>query len=730
MNQNAFANTIFNVLRDNHNPTLEIAERYNANGWAVTPVQFKTKQPILSGWQHGGIAEDALSYYVGLDPLNIGIVLGEPSHGLVDIDIDDPLAIPFAEKLLPKTNCIFGRRSMPRSHWIYQVPGPERREAFVISGKTIIELRGNGHLTVFPGSVHPSGELIEFESGFDGDPGQTTWDDLKNAARKIAIVTLLSKRWTPGSRHALSLSVSGLLSQLGWTEDEVDRLVRLVATQRKDEEIFDRLNSVKTTFETAAGGRPISGRRELIELLGEDAVSAIERWHGATATTPSSTQVPTLSDIASDAGAADAFADARRDDLIFRDDTNCWFRRCRQVFRPISPVQVQGEAKQFMQERVSSAEPFAPTRSLLSKAKIDNLLKLSRHRFRLEPELFDQAKHLVGCEDGTILDLNAQSIVSETTSIVTKTLRCSFVPEADCPQFKAFLNQIFEDDQTVISFVQRAIGYSLSGYVSEQCFFLLVGKGSNGKSTFLSTLQNVFGDYAATTPAQTLMVDRYGNQQTNDLAKLVGIRFVTATETEKGQRLAESKIKRITGGDRIACRELYGHLFEYVPQFKLWLATNDPPEFSGGDESIARRIRVIEFPVTFDEATQDQQLPARLLNEAPGILNWALQGYVDWKQQGLNPPDQIKIATKSYRIDNDTVGQFIEACCIEDRTGKTSARGLHDAYKIWCFGSGLEPIPSTTFGKELKRHRFKSVKERSGNSWSGLRLKEFVRVER
>ena len=163
---------------------------------------------------------------------------------------------------------------------------------------------------------------------------------------------------------------------------------------------------------------------------------------------------------------------------------------------------------------------------------------------------------------------------------------------------------------------QLATAYG--GHISEQCFFLLVGKGSNGKSTFLSTLQNVFGDYAVTTPAQTLMVDRYGNQQTNDLAKLVGIRFVAATETEKGQRLAESKIKRITGGDRIACRELYGHLFEYVPQFKLWLATNDPPEFSSSDESIARRIRVIEFPVTFDETAQDQQLSARLLSEVSG----------------------------------------------------------------------------------------------------------------
>jgi putative DNA primase/helicase len=143
--------------------------------------------------------------------------------------------------------------------------------------------------------------------------------------------------------------------------------------------------------------------------------------------------------------------------------------------------------------------------------------------------------------------------------------------------------------------------------------------------------------------------------------------------------------------------------------------------FQGGDESIARRIRVVEFPVTFDEAAQDHQLPTRLLNEASGILNWALRGYVEWKRQGLNPPDRIKIATKGYRSDNDTVGQFIEACCIEDPKAKSTARELYAAYKTWCFDSALEPIPNVTFDKDLGRRGFESKNGRSGNAWAGLR---------
>jgi putative DNA primase/helicase len=246
-----------------------------------------------------------------------------------------------------------------------------------------------------------------------------------------------------------------------------------------------------------------------------------------------------------------------------------------------------------------------------------------------------------------------------------------------------------------------------------------LGKGSNGKTTLLNILQDVFGDYAATTPTQTLIASRYGNQQTNDLAKLVGVRFVTASETEKGERLAEGKLKSITGGDRIPCRELYEKLFEYDPQFKLWLATNNPPNFSGGDFSISRRIYVIDFPMTFE---RDRGLQARLLKEAPGILNWAVQGYAAWKLQGLNPPEEVMLATDSYRIENDSVGQFIEACCVRDEKAKETTRTLHKAYEEWCCESGLEPMPSNSFGKELKRRGFEPIKGRRGNGWQGLRL--------
>ncbi len=691
--------------------TNAIAKKYLDKGWAVTPVAYRTKRPLLNDWTNARLTLDAIDQHFGSARVNIGVVLGDPSGGLVDVDIDDPDALPFADHFLPDTDCAFGHRSSPRSHRLYQVRSPGRHVGFDVAGKPIVELRGNGHLTVFPGSVHPSAERIQFEDGYDGDPNLTEWPDLHSALLKIATATVLSKGWSEGSRHRLALSASGFLLSRGWAKNDVLEVIRAVCRHKNDPELSDdRLTCVETTYEALEQRQPVSGRYDLEAILPTDAVCAMERWSKAAgylqAPSPALTTGTTSDfDICTDAGAADAFAHEMQGQLIYLDEQDRWYRRDNQLFRPISYVQVQGEAKRFMQSQVGLVGIVGSTRSLLSKSKIDNLLTLSRHHLRFDPELLDASKHLIGCADGSVLDLDTHAF-SSNGPLVTKAVRCQFDPQADCPEFKRFLRQIFAENEALISYVRRAIGYSLSGHVSEQCLFILVGKGSNGKSTLLTVLQYVFGDYAATTPAQTLMVNRHGNEQTNDLAKLLGIRFVTAAETEKGQRLAESKIKRITGGDRIACRELYKNLFEYEPQFKIWLATNDAPQFSGGDHSISRRIRVIPFTVTFDEASQDHGLQDRLLNEASGILNWALQGYAEWKLQGLNPPDEVMLATNSYRIENDSVGQFIECCCIRDDKARETTRKLHQAYDEWCRESGIEPMPCNLFGKELRATRF------------------------
>ena len=333
----------------------------------------------------------------------------------------------------------------------------------------------------------------------------------------------------------------------------------------------------------------------------------------------------------------------------------------------------------------------------------------------------DADRNLAGCLDGSVLRLARQNTNTDSV-FVTKKLGTNSQEGAICPDWTKFLDQIFEGDCQLISFLQRAVGYSLTGHVSEQCLFILVGTGANGKSTFLKVLQCLLGDYAATVPMQTLMQQRHGTQ-TNDLAHLVGKRLVVASEGEPGQRLAESKIKLMTGGDRIACRALYQNFFEFDPQFKLWLATNDLPEITGTTEAIWRRIRVIEFPVTIPPAEQDKELADRLIAELPGILQWALHGLSEWRKADLAPPKSVLQSTKSYRHDNDTVGQWIESACICEPARRASMKQLYETYRVWCEQSSLDALPNAAFGKELTRRGFAVVKTNRGNDRRGIGLK-------
>jgi putative DNA primase/helicase len=263
----------------------------------------------------------------------------------------------------------------------------------------------------------------------------------------------------------------------------------------------------------------------------------------------------------------------------------------------------------------------------------------------------------------------------------------------------------------------------LSGETSEQCLFILVGTGANGKSTLLNVLNRLFGDYAGTTPMQTLTASKFNNGQTNDLAAMDGKRFVSASDGEADQKLAVTKIKLMTGGDKIACRALYKDYSTFTPQLKLWVATNDVPDAPGADEALMRRIMIIRFPVVIPVEERDHNLPNNLAEELAGILNWALRGYDDWTRNKLQPPHEVNEATNSYRTDNDPVGQFIEDRCEQVAAARVSTKVLYDNFEGWCSANGHDLIPISEFGKILGRKKFQKKKVSGGLSgWLGLQL--------
>ena len=276
---------------------------------------------------------------------------------------------------------------------------------------------------------------------------------------------------------------------------------------------------------------------------------------------------------------------------------------------------------------------------------------------------------------------------------ITKHLGTVFDPSAACPRWILFLNEVFHGDAELIAYIQRAIGYSLTGDVSEQAFFLCIGKGSNGKSVLFNIIGKLLGDYAGSTDFVTFDADTA--EARGDLAKLKGTHLVTIIETDEDKHLAEARIKAITGKDRvITARALYERPFDYHVTFKLWLAMNHPPVVRGTDKGIWRRIQRIDFTETFENSRDDKTLEDKLVQELPGILNWALIGLKQWHSQRLSPAQSVRTVTNKYRDDSNMVGQWLDECTA---TGEKMEMKFKDGYKsfeLWCRDHGIKNVPS------------------------------------
>ena len=290
---------------------------------------------------------------------------------------------------------------------------------------------------------------------------------------------------------------------------------------------------------------------------------------------------------------------------------------------------------------------------------------------------------LLCVKNGTI-DLSGGNFRKhEKNDFITKMAEVVYDPKADCPEWKKFIREIMNYNNELVVYLQTISGWAVTGDTSEQTMFILFGTGANGKSTFLNTLMYILGDYAVATPTETFMA-RKNDQIGNDLARLRGTRFVTTTETEQGKKLAEPLIKQITGNDKITARFLYGEYFNFLPAFKVFMATNHKPSIRGADHGIWRRIKLIPFTTRIPEEKQDKRLEEKLKAEASGILNWLLEGVNRWKKSGLKTPQAVLYATDEFRSDMDIIGNFVKECCVQKAGIMTRVKDIYKAYQVWC----------------------------------------------
>lgn len=321
----------------------------------------------------------------------------------------------------------------------------------------------------------------------------------------------------------------------------------------------------------------------------------------------------------------------------------------------------------------------------------------------ISPKQIDSNPRLLNVSNGT-LDLSSGSINPHRHGdMITKLIDFEYRADAinQCPRWKKFIVEIMGGDEAKAKFIWRALGYSLYGDRVERVFFFCHGFGANGKTTLLERVGRILGDYASTADIESF-TNKNSEGIPNDLARLQGARLVTTSETEEGRRLAESKLKKLTGGDTIVARFLRAEFFEFKPQFALWILGNHEPVIKGTDHGIWDRIIKIPFDQRFEGEARDGNLALTLDGEAEGILAWLVAGCKKWQDEGLNPPESVVAAKEEYRASQDVIGQFLSECTMANTGNISQASKLHAAYSKWSRQAEMKPMSANLFSRNIK----------------------------
>jgi putative DNA primase/helicase len=285
------------------------------------------------------------------------------------------------------------------------------------------------------------------------------------------------------------------------------------------------------------------------------------------------------------------------------------------------------------------------------------------------------------------------------------------------------MEEVFPD-RNLRHYVHKAVGYSLSGDMREQCFFFLHGSGHNGKSKFIETIEFMMGELVARAGKGIVSVTRWGDYPLREMADIPGARLVLASETEEGERLNEGVIKDLTGGDSLRAEHKYERAFVFRPVAKLWIYGNHKPTIRGTDCGIWRRVRLIPFTQKFEGANDDLNLGDKLRGEASGILNWAVRGCLFWQLEGLKPPEIVQAAVDEYHNEEDTLADFIKECTCADPEAETAHGALFTEYQHWAAENGIRfPFSSKLLAKRLRERGWNEGRtNRVKCLWRGVRL--------
>lgn len=377
-------------------------------------------------------------------------------------------------------------------------------------------------------------------------------------------------------------------------------------------------------------------------------------------------------------------------------------------------------ARHICRAAASNCDDEGEAKRLASARTVNAVLSLAQSDPRIViPSGFWDADRMVLNTPSGIVDLRTGSMRARGVEYVTQITRVAPAPGA-CPTWQAFLDAVFMDS-ALIEFMQRSMGYWLTGDRREQILHFFYGLGANGKSVLIDLIQWIVGTYALKLPAATLMQSKADRHPT-ELAQLRGKRLAISSELDESSFFNESLIKELTGDATLTARFMRGDFFEFVMSQKHVIVGNFKPRLRGGDPAMARRLLLVPFNASFKGSARDPLMLDKLKAEAPAILNWMIAGAVKWAQDGLAVPESVRSASAEYMADHDDLQLWIDQCC--ELTGQARAGDLYRSFSDWKKARGEHAPSQTVWGSRLTTLPNISKRRSNGIQYAGIRLNE------
>lgn len=729
------------------NALLAAALEYAAQGFAVLPLHYpiinrnKTfcschlgaectsigKHPqyhetLIRHGVHDASIDEALirDWWKEWPKANVGIATGAQSNLFV-IDADSPLIVNDAEQRgLPPTPSV---RTGNGQHAWFKHPG------FIVPNKVKIEgfdFRGDGGLVVAPPSMHYSGVRYDWITALD--------TPLADCPGWISALITQSKAFDQAAHH-FAVASSDQPYGLGSLKNAC-MLIRSARNGERNNTLYQKAASI---YNLVAGGELLdSTADEALRAAGnavgldpeeiEKTLTQAKRNGSANprnAPKREKAEIDLLKFSNTDIGNAERIVAMHGENIRFVGQWDTWLFWNGKYWQKDSTGYVSRLAQKMVklllhasadledEEKRKKAINFAL--SSHSRKSIDNMLALAKNQLgiRVDATVFDCDPWLLNCINGTLNLQSGKLQAHQQSDLITRMLDIAYNEDASAPTWLTFLNVIFANDQTLITYVQKALGYSITGDVREDCLHFAYGSGGNGKSTFFRALEKLLGDYAHKSPSSMLMASKFEGIPV-DVADLQGKRLVVASEVSKGVRWNEAKIKDLTGGDKLTARYMRANPFTFEPTHKLWIYGNYKPVVIGADEGIWRRMRLIPFVVKIPAAIKDTTFDDKLVPELSGILSWIVRGCLDWQHEGLRAPKPIAEATHDYQTEMDKLQAFIDERCVVSANERCLFKELYASYVQYCKQLGEFVIDKREFKERLERKEY-ATKHGTGN---------------